>query len=65
MISSMSRVSQCLSELLDGHCMSDRDSHCQSPEVLPCVLVKMVSEGLEKTLQFFGYIADHYCPIIS
>ena len=58
MVGSMSRVPQCLGQSVNGYCMSDGDSHCQGPKVLPCSLVKMVSEGLEKTLQFFGDIAD-------
>ena len=58
MIGSMNRVPQSSGEAVNRYFVGDGDGHCQSPEVLPCSLVEMVSDRLEKTLDFFWNSAD-------
>ena len=58
MIGSMSRAPKYLGQAVNSRSVTDGDGHYQSPKVLPSSLGKMVSDRLEKTLQFFWNFAD-------
>ena len=58
LISPVGRTPQYFSELVNSYAAADSNGHHQSPKVLSRSSSKMLMNGFEKTLQFFGNPAN-------